>query len=63
MSLMRALIPFLMVPPSRLNYLSESPPSNTITLGVNVSKNELEGTYTFSPQYIIRGHERIHELK
>ena len=37
MSLMRALIPFLMVPPSRLNYLSESPPSNTVTLGMRIS--------------------------
>lgn len=33
----RALIPLMRAPPSRSNYLSETPHSNTITLGVRAS--------------------------
>ena len=46
--LLRALISFMKIPPSWLNYLLKAPPSDTITIGISTSRLRIL-TRMFSP--------------
>lgn len=49
---MRAVFPFVRIPPSCPNHISKAPPSNTIASGVSISTYEFgRGTQTFTAEH------------